>query len=234
MNNTTLQLKIKQRLNKLASNDYDNLECWQIIEAFNKAQIQWVRRQIMGANQLREAAEQSTLKIGDLQILLTEVNLNLTQNQIYAESQELPSDFLHHNRIEAFVKKDCCPDEQMIYVYLAQEANIPALLENDFTKPSFQWGETFGTYAGNRFRIYNNNEFNIVNAKLMYYRSPTKIQIAGCVDPYSLQQSNTNVICEFKDDIAEILADETAKILSGDIESFNQYSIQSGSVTTNT
>ncbi len=68
----------------------------------------------------------------------------------------------------------------------------------------------------------------------MYYRSPTKIQIAGCVDPYSLQQSNTNVICEFKDDIAEILADETAKILSGDIESFNQYSIQSGSVTTNT
>ena len=78
MNNTTLQLKIKQRLNKLASQDYDNLECWQIIEAFNKGQLQWVRRQIMGINQLREAAEQSTIKIGDLQKLLTEIDLLLT------------------------------------------------------------------------------------------------------------------------------------------------------------
>ena len=46
MNNQILQLKIKQRLNKLDSNDYDNIEHWQIIEAFNKAQIQWVRRNL--------------------------------------------------------------------------------------------------------------------------------------------------------------------------------------------
>ena len=37
MNNTTLQIKFKQRLNKLASNDYDNIQCWQIVEVFNKA-----------------------------------------------------------------------------------------------------------------------------------------------------------------------------------------------------
>ena len=35
MNNATIQLKIQQRLNKIASNDYDNIECWQIVEAFN-------------------------------------------------------------------------------------------------------------------------------------------------------------------------------------------------------
>ena len=37
MNNATIQLKVQQRLNKLASQDYDNIECWQIVEAFNKA-----------------------------------------------------------------------------------------------------------------------------------------------------------------------------------------------------
>ena len=37
MNNDTLQLKLKQRLNKLDSQDYDNIEPWQMIEAFNKA-----------------------------------------------------------------------------------------------------------------------------------------------------------------------------------------------------
>lgn len=234
MNNTTLQLKIKQRLNKLASQDYDNLECWQIIEAFNKGQLQWVRRQIMGINQLQEAAEQSTIKIGDLQKLLTEVDLSLTIGDKYEYSQELPSNFLHHNRIEASVKKECCPEPASIYVYLAEEANVPALLENDLTNPNFQWGETFGTYVGNKFRIYTNNEFKVYKAKLMYYRSPDKVQITGCVDPYTLQESTTDVECEFKDDIAEILVDEAAKILAGDIESINQYQIQAGSVNNNT
>ncbi len=45
MNNATIQLKIQQRLNKLASNDFDNIECWQIVEAFNKGQVSWCRRQ---------------------------------------------------------------------------------------------------------------------------------------------------------------------------------------------
>ena len=48
MNNTTLQIKFKQRLNKLASNDYDNLECWQIVEAFNiKKEMKCLRDVLM-------------------------------------------------------------------------------------------------------------------------------------------------------------------------------------------
>ena len=75
MNNSTLQIKFKQRLNKIASNDYDNIECWQIIEAFNKAQISWCRRQLHGTNQYREGDEASKRRIDDLQILLTTVEL---------------------------------------------------------------------------------------------------------------------------------------------------------------
>ena len=50
MTNAELQIKIKERLNKLASLDYDNFECWQIVEAFNKSQLEWFRRQINGTN----------------------------------------------------------------------------------------------------------------------------------------------------------------------------------------
>jgi hypothetical protein len=69
MNNNLLQLKIKQRLNKLSSMDYDNIECWQVQEAFNKAQLEWVRRQLNGINLKREGAEQSVTKVDDLQEL---------------------------------------------------------------------------------------------------------------------------------------------------------------------
>ena len=50
MTNDTLRLKIKQRLNKLDSSDYDNIMPWQIIEAFNKGQSNWCRRNLVGTN----------------------------------------------------------------------------------------------------------------------------------------------------------------------------------------
>ena len=72
MDNATIQLKVQQRLNKLASQDYDNIECWQIVEAFNKAQVVWCRRQLHGMNQMREGDEQSKRRIDDLQVILKE------------------------------------------------------------------------------------------------------------------------------------------------------------------
>lgn len=94
MNNSILQLKVKQRLNKLDSNDYDNLEAWQIIEAFNKAQIEWVRRQLHGGNQYREGDEGSKRRIDDLQLLLTQIPLAGTQLTMYYETTDLPADYL--------------------------------------------------------------------------------------------------------------------------------------------
>ena len=44
MTNDTIQIKVKQRINKLASNDYDNIMPWEIVEAFNKGQVAWCRR----------------------------------------------------------------------------------------------------------------------------------------------------------------------------------------------
>ena len=75
MNNTTLQIKFKQRLNKLASDDFDNIQCWEIIESFNKAQIEWCRRQLRGANIFRDGDEMSKRRVDDLQILLKTMGL---------------------------------------------------------------------------------------------------------------------------------------------------------------
>ena len=60
MLNSTIVIKVKERINKLDSQDYDNILCWQIVEAFNKAQVEWCRRQLHGINTLREGDEQST------------------------------------------------------------------------------------------------------------------------------------------------------------------------------
>jgi hypothetical protein len=222
MNNSILQLKIKQRLNKLASNDYDNLEGWQIIEAFNKAQIEWVRRQLHAGNVYREGDEGSKRRIDDLQLLLLQIPLLGTQNTLYFESVDLPTDYLEYKRVSTSAETKCCKPETMT-VYLAEEANVDELLDDQFRKPSYEWGETFCTLMGNKVRIYTASDFDVYNPTLTYYRKPRYIQIAGVVDPYTGLTSTADVTCEFKDDIVELLIDETASILAGDIESVNQF-----------
>ncbi len=50
MLNSAIVIKLKQRINKLDSQDYDNIECWKAVEAFNKAQVERCRRQLHGLN----------------------------------------------------------------------------------------------------------------------------------------------------------------------------------------
>ena len=113
--------------------------------------------------------------------------------------------------------------KRFLTVYLAEEANVDELLDDEFRTPSYEWGETFCTLMGNKIRIYTNSQFDVVNPTLTYYRKPRYIQITNVVDPYTGLVSAADVTCEFKDDIVELLIDETASIIAGDIESANQF-----------
>lgn len=234
MNNGTLQIKIKQRLNKLASNDYDNIQCWQIVEAFNKGQSDWCRRNLHGMNQKQEGDEQSTSRIDDLQILLiTTPPITMTDRKTYFESPTLPPDYMRWKRVSIKGSADCCPDPKPFVVYMAEQANVDLLLRDKNKQPNFEWGETFATLQDNKLQIYTNGLFTVDNSILTYYRQPIKIQIAGCTDPYTLLQATVDVECEFKDDLAELLVDEAAKIIAGDIESMNQVQRNTSSVEGN-
>lgn len=222
MLNSTLTIKIKQRLNKLDSQDYDNITCWQIVESFNKAQVEWARRQLHGINLTKEGDEGSTRRKDDLQILLETFPLAIADKQYYYRGA-LPEDYLQWKRVDVLTRKDCC-DKRAMMVYLAEEGNLRQLLTDKAKQPSFEWGETFATLKGGSVNIYTNNEFDIDEADLIYYRQPVKIQINGCVDPYTNLASTAEVQCEFKDDIIELIIDEAASILAGDIESGNQFS----------
>lgn len=232
MNNNLLQIKIKQRLNKLSSQDYDNVECWAIQEAFNKAQLEWVRRMIYGINTRKEGSEQSTGLVDDLRILLKSVDLPPVDKKTFFEAT-LPSDYLYYVRTDVYANSACCPDKRKMTVYEAEEANMGVLLTSDTKGPSFEWAETLSTLVGDKLRVYTNGEFSITDMALMYYRTPRPVQFQGCVSASTGQAFTANQECEFKDDIAEILADQAAAIIAGDIESMNQYQRASQEVQRN-
>jgi hypothetical protein len=222
MLNSTIFIKLKQRLNKLDSQDYDNIECWQVVEAFNKVQVEWPRRQLHGMNISKEGDEQSTRRIDDLQVLLETSDISLDNKDIYVFGK-IPNDYLQWKRVDIEASNDCCSGRRM-KVYLAEEANLNQLLDDVSKQPNFKWAETFATLKGDNVNIYHDKKFDIKKASLIYYRQPIRIQIKGCIDPYTNVESTEEITCEFKDDIIELLIDETASIIAGDIESGNQFS----------
>lgn len=222
MTNDALQIKLKQRLNKLDSQDYDNIECWQIVEAFNKTQLEWCRRQLHGGNPYKEGDEMSKRRIDDLQILLNESSLTGVVENKYFEATNFPENYLEFKRVSTEAVTECCTDPRSMTVYLAEEANVNLILRDPLKNPSFDWGETFCTLIDNRIRIYK-TDFDIANPILTYYRKPVYIQILGCIDPYTGQQSIFDIECEFKDDIVELMLDECASLIAGDINEVNQY-----------
>lgn len=232
MENGTIILKIKQRLNKLSSNDYDNIEPWAMIEAFNKGQVEWCRRNLHGNNAKQEGDEGSKRRIDDLQVLLTEYPVTLANKQIYFEAT-LPEDYFEWKRIQANAKDDCCPKPRRMVVYLAEEGNVDELLRDKNKQPSFDWAETFCTLKNGLVRIYTDGKFVVEDTILSYYRQPRKIQILGVIDPYTLQTSTAEVQSEFKDDIVELFVDEAVQIMAYDIENFNQAQRSSQSVEKN-
>jgi len=221
MNNNLLQLKIKQRLNKLSSYDNDNLECWMIAEAFNKAQIEWVRRQIQGYNAKREGEDGSKMAIDDLQRLIVNKELKGKHHGKYFETEVFPDDYLYINRISVIAERDCCSDIS-INAHIEDVSEIDTLLIDENRKPSFEWRDTFYTLGNNKVRVYI-DDFRITKCVLYFYRKPVKVQFDKCIVPETGKQGK-NVECMFKDDIVEIMIDEAATILAGDIE--NQLQLQ--------
>ena len=233
MTNNTIYLKLKQRLNKLDSQDYDNIECWQVVEAFNKGMVEWCRRNLHGINVMKEGDEASKRRIDDLQVLLTPSLVTMVKKKGYYESVALPGDYFEWKRLDVFASNECCEEPRRMVVTLAEEGNVPEFLRDRNKKPSFEWAETFCTLSNNTFKVYTNDEFEVANTTLYYYRQPRRIQMLNCVDPYTLQTSTAEVECEFKDDMVELFIDEAAKIIAGDIEAINQMQRASQNVENN-
>jgi hypothetical protein len=217
--NELLQIKIKQRLNKLDSSDYDNVFCWQMQEAFNKAQREWVRRQIEGINQKREGRESSSQKIADLQNLLVTWKDTFVDKGLYFESCDFPTDYLIFARISAKAKNNCCPPRRLT-IYQAQESNVDILLKDKNKRPDFNWAETFSTLFGNKVRIYTDNKFDVIEPEVIYYRKPVNIKFLNCTDVETGLPSIVDVRCEFTDGITELIIDDTVSILAYDLEAY--------------
>lgn len=211
-------IKIKERLNKIDSADYDNLECWQAREAYNKAQLEWVRRQVHGKNDTQEGDEETRQRVDDLQFLLTPISIDVEEFPVFFQAN-LPGNYLYFKRLTPIVSHGKCKNKA-IKSTLREEANVDEYLQDYSMRPSFEFEETFHTLISNTARVYANEDFYVEKINLIYYRLPREIDFGQCQHLDGTDGSAVDP--EFKDDIVELIIDDAVSILAGDIESVNQ------------
>lgn len=221
MNNNLLQIKFRQRLNKADSQDYQNIECWQIAEAFNKAMDAWESRQLEGINQTRSTAEGSIRSIDKLQVVLTEEILTMSDNGDYWEAP-LPDDYMEWSRFSANAVAQCCPPRKL-KIFLGENADLDFDLLDKMKQPSFEWAETLAIVIGSNVRIYTNKCFEIDSPLVSYYRRAVHVQFDGCTNTDTGLPQVGDIECEFSNNVTETIIDEAAAILADD---WNDYQKQ--------
>lgn len=206
--------KVLLRLNKLYSQDYNDIDLYKLEEAANKAVDDVVRRLIKGNNQKREGDEETSSRIDDIAVLLKSKPLVIKDNGIFTEGK-IPDDYRYYKRLTPIVSKESCKDIRIKSSFL-EEANVDDFLIDYSSQPSFDFEETFHTQVGKVFRIYHNNDFNIDEVILLYYRNPKYL---------GLESEDKTTVWEFKEDLCEVFVDEAVKIIAGDTENVIQHQL---------
>lgn len=219
----TAILKLRTRLNKIHSSDYDNVPDWSAVEAINKAALEISRNTLQG-NRQQPSREETVFRVDDLQFLLKPAKVEGTNTNPKFFEAKLPADYLWYDRLIPLGSKGDCKG-QMLISKLREEVNVPELLRDWAIKPDWEWRSTFHTLLGNKVRVYTNNEFSVDYLDMVYYRKPKKMDIAGYTHEDGTDSQNVDL--EFKDDLAEVIIDYAASIIAGDIESLNQSQINS-------
>ena len=223
MTSTDIYFKITTGLNKLDSNDYQNIEKWIIQQEYHKAKLNLIREQINGVNIKKEGKEASIFKITDLQILLKSDTLSGENKKVYFQSQAIPKDFLYFSRLTPTIKSDACDVPFNIQSNTIEDSNVDEYLTDDLKAPSLKFEQCFHTFASNKIFVYHNDEFEVKETILNYYRKPLLLQFVGVI------QSNGGVgkemSEEFKDDVVELFVEKTVENIATNIESINRTQI---------
>lgn len=215
--------RIKQRIQKQDTNFNSNILDEEFEDALQKGLNDWLRRQHHGFNQFKEGDEQTEQRVDDLQILLTDKKISVSNKGLYSETNKMPFDYRYYKRLTPIVSKGDCK-KVTIKSFFVEESNVDDYLKDWTFTPSFDFEETFHTLVSNKFRVYHNNDFNVDEVLLTYYRNPIHI---------SCLKKDYDKVWEWKEDVAELIIDEAVKILSGDTENNSAYELANNRIETN-
>lgn len=230
--------KIDQKLNKLSSNEHQQIPLEDKILAVNESQIKLIKQKLDSNNVLGGGFDAFKKRYEDLQKLiesydahslpLTESDINL--NKWVADISELDPPYMFYVDSYLLADKGECK-ERLIWVNkdLAKHADVSVILNTTHFKPSFEYQETFCTLSSDEIGVYTDGSFTPKELKISYIRYPKYIDKEGYVKLDGTDSKNQD--CELKNYLEDELIDLTVQALAMYTE--NQFAVQSAQARIN-
>lgn len=232
----SLLYKIDQRLNKLSTNDHQQIQLEDKILALNEAQIKLIKQKVDGFSTVSGLGLDAFKKrYEDLQRLVISYNehpltltlKNSTTNQWFAYLHQLTPKYMFYIDSYILADKGRCKN-RMIWINrdLAKHGDLQFILNNDHYKPSFEYQETFNFLSSDEISVFTDGTFIPSQVFISYMRYPIYIDKEGYVKFDGTDSINQD--CELEEYLEDELLDLTVQNLAMYTE--NQSAVQSSMI----
>lgn len=229
----SLLYKIDQKLNKLSTNEHQQIQLEDKILALNEAQIKLIKQKVDGFSVVSGLGLDAFKKrYEDLQSLVVAYNdgkLPLTiknpeLNQWKANIHLLNPKYMFYIDSYILADKGRCKDRKIwINRDLTKHGDLQFCLNNTHYKPSFEYQETFNFLSSDEISIFTDGTFTPKDIYISYMRYPKYIDKAGYIK-FDGTPSVTQD-CELETYLEDELLDLTVQNLAMYTE--NQSAVQS-------
>ena len=229
----SLLYKIDQKLNKLSTNEHQQIPLEDKILALNEAQIKLIKQKVDGISTVSGLGLDAFKKrYEDLQSLVISYNhqpldLKLKNEEVhqwFASLHDLVPKYMFYMDSYILADKGRCKD-RVIWVNrdLAKHGDLQFILNNDHYKPSFEYQETFNFLSSDEISVFTDGTFTPTKIYIMYMRYPQYIDKAGYIKLDG--QPSVDSDCELETYLEDELLDLTVQNLAMYTE--NQSAVQS-------
>ena len=187
----SLLYKIDQKLNKLSTNEHQQIQLEDKILALNEAQIKLIKQKLDGTNTVSTLGLDAFKKrYEDLQKLieayedhplpLKEVNSDI--NKWSVSLIDIKPAYMFYIDSYVIADKGQCKD-RIIWINrdLAKHGDLQFCLNNDHYKPSFEYQETFNFISSDEIAVFTDGTFTPKTLYLSYLRYPKYIDKEGYI-----------------------------------------------------
>jgi hypothetical protein len=229
----SLLYKIDQKLNKLSTNEHQQIVLEDKILALNEAQIKLIKQKVDGISTVSGLGLDSFKKrYEDLQSLVESYNhqpldlelKNPEVNQWFASLHALSPKYMFYLDSYILADKGRCKD-RIIWVNrdLSKHGDLQFILNNDHYKPSFEYQETFNFLSSDEISVFTDGTFTPTKIYILYMRYPQYINKEGYIMLDG--EPSFNQDCELETYLEDELLDLTVQNLAMYTE--NQSAVQS-------
>ncbi len=218
----SLLYKISQKLNKLSSNEHQEIPLEDKILTLNEAQIKLIKQKLDGQNTVSGLGLDAFKKrYEDLQKLVEsyedhKLDLVLTNSQLNkwtASLAKVSPAYMFYIDSYILADKGECKDRIIrINQDLAKHGDLQVILNNVHYKPSFEYQETLNIISSDEISVFTDGTFTPTALYLSYIRYPKYIDKTGYIklDGSASQDQDCELKNYLEDELVDLAVEDLA------------------------